>query len=158
MGLIPSIKNRLIELAYYSKDEITITAGDDNANPIILARWKVTDNENTPYIYGHITEANLMGHMKRNSGVGVIWLTEMWSDDNGATWTNYDFGVSSNNASYTTKSNSYNGTYNAPSVTKQTDFAVAIWNSDSATTGNLRNCHVNFQYVPPYGVTFARVV
>lgn len=147
-----AFRSAYTEFAFTVKD--TITAGPNiqlTTNPVILARWTVTQNlpENNVIPLPTITVQSVL---ERTAGTGSIFFGWIRSDDNGTTWLS-QFP----NSQGTPESDELNLQAAQSFNEALTDFAVAIWGSFSDTVGTVKGGTAFFTIVKQPGTEIKRV-
>jgi len=124
------------ELVFQSFGTFNI-AGSEEDNPIILARWKVTNNLPSGFNDQLIAvdSISISCNGFRTSVGGNIFCGWTVSDDNAVTWSDDTRGFTSSPISVFMASGQA-GTFLIRS--NITDIAFAIWGTDSATEGTVR--------------------
>lgn len=151
-----SASSRFTEIVSEFSSVLQIDPTDVKTDPIFLKKYAVT-NPDSQYILFGLIQCVALG--KRFSGVGNVTIQFATSIDNGVTWDDLAGGVgklSFSGAGYSSNGSSFSNPNNDV-LNNITHLAIIAYNSDGATSGQIKKSKFLWQIFVPNGAKLTQV-
>jgi hypothetical protein len=141
------------ELIYRSAEEIIIPENTLLADPIELAKWKLTKPSGTEDVNIALLESNMKVLIKRTAGAGAVAIKYNYSSD-GINWADGSLAQTGSAVYVNLSSTNTEQTLTAARLYLR----VILYCTTGTTAGAAKNIAAYFKMILPAGVTLERLI